>query len=281
MIVTANIEEVRKQRWANPTQSWGLVPTMGALHDGHLDLVRRAKQSNDYTAVTIFINPKQFAANEDLAQYPRDLERDLALLKKEGVDLVFTPTEKMMYPTGFLTRVAVDKLPRRLEGSRRPTHFSGVTLIVCKLFNIVQPTRAYFGQKDAQQTIIIQRMVADLNINTEVVVCPTKRDSSGLALSSRNIYLTPEQRLAAPILNLALTRATEAFNSGAIEAKQLRGIMQETLEMEPLARPDYISIADLETLNEVEQVKNRPVLLSLAVYLGTTRLIDNRVIGKK
>jgi pantoate--beta-alanine ligase len=275
VIVTGEINEVRAARSAANTLTWGLVPTMGYLHEGHLALVRRARSENDRVAVTIYVNPAQFAPTEDLSTYPRNLERDLDLLRPLGVDLIFTPTDAVMYPAGYQTYINVEQLARMLEGSSRPIHFRGVATVVAKLFNILQPTRAYFGQKDAQQTVVIRRMAADLNFNLEVIVCPTVREADGLAMSSRNVYLTPEQRAAAPVLYRALSAARDAYLSGEQNGDALRDILRNTIAAEQLARIDYVSAADLHTLVEVDRVAGNAVLFSLAVFFGKTRLIDN------
>jgi pantoate--beta-alanine ligase len=277
MIVTEDIAEVRAARWADSSLSWGLVPTMGYLHEGHLSLVRWARAENDRLAVTIFVNPTQFSPQEDFAAYPRDLGRDLALLKQEGVDLVITPSNEVIYPPDFQTYVIVEEVTRPLEGAARPTHFRGVATVVAKLFNIVQPTRAYFGQKDAQQTVVIQRMVTDLNFNLEIIVCPTVREADGLALSSRNAYLSTEQRSAATVLYRALSAAKTAFEAGERNGDVLRQLMQDTIAAEPLARLDYVSVAHPTTLAELQMVE-RKALFSLAVFFGRTRLIDNMLV---
>lgn len=277
MIVTEKIAEVRAVRWADPLLSWGLVPTMGYLHEGHLSLVRQARAANDRVAVTIYVNPTQFAPTEDLASYPRDLARDLALLAEEQVDLVFTPGDAIMYPPDFQTAVTVQEVTQHLEGRSRPTHFQGVTTVVAKLFNIVQPTRAYFGQKDAQQTVVLRQMVRDLNFNLEIVVGPTVREPDGLALSSRNKYLSPAGREAATVLYRALKRAQAAYEAGERSGDALRRVMTETIVREPLARLDYVSAADPRTLEEIEQADGG-VLLSMAVFIGDTRLIDNLLL---
>ncbi len=277
MKVTEDINQIRQIRWTDPMASWGFVPTMGYLHEGHLSLVRRAKAENERTAVSIYVNPTQFAPNEDLSSYPRDLARDLALLEVEGVNLVFTPSDAVMYPPGFQTMVTVAELSRPLEGSSRPTHFQGVATIVAKLFHIIQPTRAYFGQKDAQQAVVLRQMVRDLNFNVEMVICPIVREADGLALSSRNKYLTPEQRQAATVLSRALNRAKNAYANGERAAPILRRLMREAITAEPLARLDYVSAADPATLQELKEVKEG-VLLSTAVFFGKTRLIDNILI---
>jgi pantoate--beta-alanine ligase len=274
MKVSGDITEIRQIRWADPSLSWGLVPTMGYLHEGHLSLVRRAKAENERTAVTIFVNPAQFAPTEDLSTYPRNLERDLSLLTAAGVDLVFTPTNETIYPPDFQTTVTVNAVSKPLEGAARPTHFQGVATVVAKLFNIMQPTRAYFGQKDAQQTVVLHQMVRDLNFNLEMVICPTAREADGLAMSSRNAYLSPEQRLVATVLFRALTAVQQAYLQGERDGNRLRQIMLNMIEAEPLARPDYVSAADPLTLQELDIV-GESVLFSTAVFFGKTRLIDN------
>lgn len=255
----------------------GLVPTMGYLHEGHLSLIRRAKAECDHAAVSIFVNPTQFGANEDLSKYPRDLARDLSLIQPLGVDLVWTPTPEIMYPTGYQTWVEVDAMTRPLEGSVRPTHFKGVTTVVAKLFNAVQPHKAYFGQKDAQQAAVIRQMVRDLNFPLEVIVCPTTREADGLAMSSRNKYLEGEDRQAATVLFRALSAARSAYEGGERNAKVLRAKMKEVLASEPRATVQYVSCADYDSLEELETIKGK-TLLSMAVLLGKTRLIDNFVL---
>lgn len=277
MIVTEHIEQVREERWADPSYSWGLVPTMGYLHQGHLSLVQRARSENDRLAVSIFVNPTQFAPNEDLAVYPRDVERDLRLLKDEGVDLVFVPDEKEMYPPGFQTTISVSELSIQLEGASRPTHFKGVATVVAKLFNIFEPTRAYFGQKDAQQAVIIRQMVRDLDYNIDLVICPIVREIDGLAMSSRNVRLSGQQRAAAVILNRALQSAKARLLEGEMDADVLRQLMANAIRDEPLARLDYASVADPGTLVELTSIDRR-ALLSLAVFFGDVRLIDNVLI---
>ncbi len=273
MQVVRTIAEVRAIRRALPGP-WGFVPTMGYLHEGHLSLVRRARAENDRVAVSIFVNPAQFGPHEDYDRYPRDLERDLRLLEPLGVDLVFAPSVEEMYPPGFQTWVIVEEVSRPLEGAARPGHFRGVATVVTKLFHIVQPDRAYFGQKDAQQVAVIRRMVQDLNIPVEIVVCPTVREPDGLAMSSRNTYLNPEERRAATVLFRALQAAKARYEAGERDAERLREAMREVIGAEPLARLDYVSVADPETMQELNRVEGR-ALLSLAVYIGRTRLIDN------
>ena len=277
MKVVTTLEELWEARARLP-EPVGFVPTMGYLHDGHLSLVRCAKRDNRSVAVSIFVNPTQFGPNEDLESYPRDLDRDLSLLEAEGVDLVWTPTAEVMYPPGFQTWVEVEKITKLLEGKYRPGHFRGVTTVVAKLFNGVQPQRAYFGQKDAQQARVIQQMVRDLNYPIEIVVCPIRREPDGLAMSSRNTYLNPEERKAATVLYRALTAAKKAFEQGERDADALRKIMEDTINAEPLARLQYVSCADPDTLEELHG-KIDKALLSMAVFVGKTRLIDNMLVG--
>ena len=276
MQVLTTIQEFRAAKAALPG-SCGLVPTMGFLHAGHLSLVKRALMENDHVAVSIFVNPTQFGPNEDLAAYPRDLDRDLSLLDSLGVDLVFDPSPEVMYPPNYQTYVTVEDVTKYLEGAARPTHFRGVATIVTKLFNIVGAERAYFGQKDAQQTIVIKRMAQDLNMPIDVIICPTQREADGLALSSRNTYLDVEHRRAAPVLYRALKAAKEAFDQGERDGDRLRAIMRETIEAEPLAKLDYVSAADAMTLQElgIPSPGEVGVLLSMAVRVGKPRLIDN------
>jgi pantoate--beta-alanine ligase len=277
MNVVVSLEDLRVAR-GQLTDPLGLVPTMGFLHEGHLSLVRAARGECASVAASIFVNPTQFGPDEDLSTYPRDLDRDLAMLEAEGVDLVWTPTEDVMYPQGFQTWVTIEDVTRPLEGAHRAGHFRGVATVVAKLFNAFQPQRAYFGQKDAQQTIVIKRMVRDLDFPLEIVGCPTVREADGLAMSSRNSYLNTEQRQAARVLFQALSRASEAFNSGERNADALRHLMSETIAGEKLARAEYTSVAHLETLEEL----SGPIegaLLSMAVYVGKVRLIDNMILG--
>ena len=278
MQTVTELAELRRAR-AELGGSLGLVPTMGSLHAGHASLVARARAECDHVAVSIFVNPTQFGPNEDLARYPRDLEKDLALLKDLGADLVWTPAAEAVYPPGFQTWVTVEGLSTPLEGKHRPGHFKGVTTVVAKLFNAFTPQRTYFGQKDAQQAAVIRRMVRDLNFPLEVVVCPIVREPDGLALSSRNAYLSPDERQAATVLHRALTSATRAYRDGEREADMLRALMSSTIAYEPLAREEYVSVADPETLAELDSIE-RAALLSMAVKVGRTRLIDNAVIGE-
>jgi pantoate--beta-alanine ligase len=256
-----------------------LVPTMGYLHDGHLSLVAQAKGDCSAVAASIFVNPTQFGPNEDLSRYPRDVPRDLSLLEAAGVDLVFAPEPAQMYPAGFDTSIIVGGVTECLEGAVRPGHFAGVATVVAKLFNIVQPTRAYFGQKDAQQSVVIRKLVRDLDIPVEIVVAPTVREADGLALSSRNSYLTPTQRAAAPRLFQALSASQRLFDGGERKADVLRDIMRAMIEGEPAMQVDYISVADPLTLQELSTVEQQ-ALVSAAVRLGATRLIDNLMLGE-
>ena len=257
----------------------GLVPTMGYLHEGHLSLARRARVECKSVAVSIFVNPTQFGPNEDLSKYPRDLERDLRLLESVDVDLVWTPSPEVMYPPGFQTWVEVEQVSIPLEGAQRPGHFRGVTTVVTKLFNAVQPQKAYFGQKDAQQAAVIRQMTGDLNFPIDIVVCPIVREPDGLALSSRNVYLSPDERKAATVLHQALTSARSAYEKGERRAEALRQAMKDVLALEPLAQTQYVSCADYGTLQELQERVTGKALLSMAVYFGKTRLIDNEVIG--
>ncbi|GAB4479150.1 MAG: pantoate--beta-alanine ligase [Anaerolineales bacterium] len=278
MQIVTTIQELRQTRKKLPAPL-GLVPTMGYLHEGHLSLVRAARRECASVAVSIFVNPTQFGPQEDLDRYPRDLPRDLALLEAEGVDLVWTPTPQIMYPAGYQTWVTVEQIAAPLEGAMRPGHFRGVTTVVAKLFNVIQPDRAYFGQKDAQQALVIRRLVADLNFPIEIVVCPTVREADGLAMSSRNVYLNPQERQAATVLYRALTAAQAAYHRGERDADTLRQVMQSVLSQEPLAKPQYVSCARLENLQEWQGEVTGKALLSLAVFIGQTRLIDNLVLG--
>ncbi|MGF1507767.1 MAG: pantoate--beta-alanine ligase [Anaerolineae bacterium] len=278
MEIITPIQAMRAVRRAEPELSWGFVPTLGALHEGHLSLVRRARAENDRVVESIFVNPMQFERQSDLQAYPRTVERDADLLNAEGVDVVWTPDEAEMYPPGFQTVVDVQAVTRRLEGEHRPGHLQGVTTIVTKLFNVVRPTRAYFGQKDAQQAAAVRRLVLDLSMDIAIVVCPTEREADGLAMSSRNVLLTQEQRAAAPVLYRALSEAVRAWEAGEHQAEILRSWMKTRIESEPLAQIDYISVADPDTLEELHGPVDR-ALLSLAVYFGDVRLIDNMTVS--
>lgn len=256
----------------------GLAPTMGALHNGHLALVRQGRAENAALAVSLFVNPAQFGAGEDLARYPRDLQRDLALLAAEGVDLVFAPPVAEIYPPGFDTWIEPGAIASRLEGAARPGHFRGVATVVAKLFHIIRPDRAYFGQKDGQQAAVIRQLVRDLNLGLDLVVVPTVRAADGLALSSRNAYLTAGQRAAAPVLYRALQGAEQLYASGTRDADLLRQEVRRVLDGEPLIDGiDYISLAAAATLEELDTLHGR-VMVSAAVRFGSTRLIDNVVV---
>ena len=274
MKVFSEIANIRAERWRDPSLSWGLVPTMGYLHEGHLSLVRQAKRENDRVSVSIFVNPSQFNDPGDLAGYPRNLERDLALLEAEKVDLVWTPSADTVYPPHYQSYIEVEQITRPLEGAARPDHFRGVATVVAKLFNVFQPRRAYFGQKDAQQVAVIKRMVEDLNFNLEVVVHPIVREADGLALSSRNAKLSEAARQQATCLYRALSAAKNAIIEGERDAAQLRARMRMVIEAGDMTRVDYVSVAHPDTLEELETVEES-ALLSLAVFVDGIRLIDN------
>ncbi len=277
MKIFTDISDIRTERWIDLTTTWGLVPTMGFLHKGHLSLVRRARQENDRVGVSIFVNPSQFNDPDDLKVYPRSLDHDLALLKDEGVDLVWTPSSDIVYPAHYQTYVAVEQVTRPLEGAARPGHFRGVATVVAKLFNVFQPHRAYFGQKDAQQLAVITQMASDLDFNLEVVGCPTVREADGLALSSRNANLSPLARQKATCLYLALLTAKNAFIAGQHDAERLRATMLAVIESTDMTRVSYVSVAHPVTLEELDKIQDR-VLLSLAVFVDEVRLIDNMVL---
>ena len=277
MQVAHTIAEMKKLR-RKCKGGVGLVPTMGYLHEGHLELVKQAKSENRVAVATIFVNPTQFGPSEDFKSYPRDLDRDLALLEKVKTDIVFIPSDKEMYPEGYNTWVEVRGITAKLEGKSRPTHFQGVTTVCNKLFNIIEPDRAYFGQKDAQQATVIQKMVTDLNMNLDIVVCPTVRESDGLAMSSRNTYLTKEDRASAVVLHKSLCLAKDMYGKGERDAAAIKRAMESLISGVAAAKLDYISIADTVTLDEVDIIRGR-VLVSLAVRLGKPRLIDNIILG--
>ena len=274
LIETVSEFRVAERSAARPL---GLVPTMGYLHDGHMSLARRARADNATVSASIFVNPTQFAPNEDLAAYPRDMDGDLAKLEEAGVDLVFAPAPQEVYPAGFDTRVDVGEIAAKLEGASRPDHFRGVATVVCKLLTIVRPDKVYFGQKDAQQCLVIKRLNADLNLGAEVVVIPTIRDSDGLALSSRNAYLRDGDRESALTLSRSLNLAREMHQSEILNAKKISTQMRNLIESEPRTSGDYISISDAETLDELDII-DRPALVSLAVRIGDVRLIDNTLL---
>lgn len=275
----AEMKAVAKEAKAQ-NRTIGFVPTMGFLHEGHLSLVRECRKSADVTAVSIFINPLQFGPKEDFKQYPRDLERDSHLLEREGVDYLFIPDEREMYPEGYKTTVEVADLQDKLCGRSRPGHFKGVTTVVLKLFHIVQPDLAFFGQKDAQQALILQKMAEDLNLDVEIRILPIVRDRDGLTLSSRNIYLSERERQAALVLTKSLKDAKIMFEEGERKAANIVGRMKGIIMQEPLARIDYVEIVELEELNPIETI-DRDVLVAAAVYIGKARLIDNIILKAK
>jgi pantoate--beta-alanine ligase len=268
------VEEVRAWRTL-VSGAVGLVPTMGALHDGHLSLIKAARRRDTYVVVTVFVNPTQFGPKEDLSRYPRDLDRDRDLLAAAGVDLLFAPGPAEVYPPGFDTWVEVAGPSRALEGERRPGHFRGVATVVAKLFGIVQPHHAYFGRKDAQQLAVLTKMARDLNLPVEIVPCPIHREPDGLAMSSRNVYLSPAERDAGPVLRRALAEATRLWKGGERDADRLRDAMTDVLAREPLARIDYVSVADPDSFEE-RKGPCETALCLLAVFFGATRLIDNQ-----
>jgi len=269
-----------REALADVPRPLGLVPTMGWLHDGHRSLMAQARAANATTIATIFVNPRQFNEAADYQRYPRNEARDLAICEEEGLDFVFMPAVEEIYPPGFDTTVSVGAVARPLEGAARPGHFDGVATVVAILFNLVGAERAYFGQKDAQQVLVIRQMARDLAIPTEVIACPTVREADGLALSSRNVHLTPDQRVAAPVLRRALVAARDRWTAGERSGDALRDAMWEVLTAEPLATPAYVSVADGQTLAELERVPDgAPALLSLAVRFGPTRLIDNELLA--
>lgn len=276
MKIVAETEEVREQvrQWRKEGLSVGLVPTMGYLHEGHKSLIDKAVQQNDRVVVSVFVNPIQFGPGEDLATYPRDLERDAALCEAAGASLIFHPEKENMYFDDFCTFVDMDGLTKGLCGKTRPTHFRGVCTVVSKLFHIVQPDRAYFGQKDAQQLAVIRRMVRDLNFGITIVGCPIVREADGLAMSSRNAYLGEEERKAALILHKSLALGEKMLKEGERDARKVQKAILERLNTEPLARVDYVELVDAESLEPVEKAE-KPILAAIAVYIGQTRLIDN------
>jgi pantoate--beta-alanine ligase len=273
MKIIETIAEMKSIRYSlNGTV--GFVPTMGYLHEGHLTLARLSHKANDFTVASIFVNPTQFGPNEDFERYPRDYPRDFSLLEKEKCDFVFLPSPVQMYPEGCNTWVDVCKVTDRLEGAIRPSHFRGVATVVVKLFNIVEPDRAYFGQKDAQQCVVVKKMISDLNMNLEMIVVPTVREPDGLAMSSRNVYLSVEERRQAPVLYRALSTAHVMWSEGERDANLLRTAMIDLIKQQPLGKIEYVSIADAASLTELEKVEP-PAVISLAVKFGKTRLIDN------
>ena len=258
----------------------GLVPTMGALHEGHLSLVREARRMCDVVVVSVFVNPAQFGPGEDFEHYPRDLTKDTALLTDYNVDYIFAPTVEEIYPRGFSTYVNVEGLSEQLEGASRPGHFRGVATVVTVLFNTVRPDFAFFGQKDAQQALVIRRLVRDLAFDTEIVLLPIVREDSGLAISSRNLYLTPDEQQSAAVIHLALKKAKAAFKEGERSSGRLAELIRSTIESEPRARLDYVAITDAESLDKVDRIDERPTLVAIAAYIGKTRLIDNMILNK-
>ena len=278
MKIVQTVEEVRTQvkEWRQAGLTVGLVPTMGYLHEGHKSLIDRAVKENDRVVVSVFVNPMQFGPTEDLASYPRDLDRDAALCEGAGAALIFHPEPENMYSPDFSSFIDMNTLIKGLCGKTRPIHFRGVCTVVGKLFNIVQPDKAYFGQKDAQQLAVIRHMVNDLNFNLEVVGCPIIREEDGLAKSSRNTYLSPEERQAALILSKSLNRGQELIEAGEKDAAVIKKAITEMIETEPLAKIDYVELVDWNTLEPVEKIEG-PVLNAIAVYIGKTRLIDNHI----
>ena len=278
MIVHSTVGELNEARssWQRPV---GLVPTMGYLHEGHISLVRAARAESKTVVVSIFVNPTQFGPSEDLSRYPRDMERDLSLLEQEGVDVVFAPPDGAMYPSGYSTWIDVQGVTGILEGASRPGHFRGVATVCNKLFNIVSPERAYFGQKDAQQVAVLKTMVRDLDMNLELIVLPTVREADGVAMSSRNAYLRPDERVAARVLHRALTQAREMQESGVSDADAIRKRMASVVEAEPLAVLEYATVVDPLTFEELDTLQG-PALGVITVRIGTTRLIDNMPLGE-
>jgi pantoate--beta-alanine ligase len=277
MKVISSIPETRAALRQLP-RPHGLVPTMGYLHEGHMSLVHKAREENASVSASIFVNPTQFGPSEDFTTYPRNMDRDLAMLEEAGVDLVYAPPTEVVYPPDFDTYVTVGALTDPLEGTARPGHFRGVATVVAKLFNVLQPDRAYFGQKDAQQALVITKMALDLDFPVEVVVMPTIREPDGLALSSRNVYLAPEERQAALAISRSLREVERLYSAGERDAHRLRAAISAILATEPLLQPEYVSVADRLTLTELDQVGG-PVVVSMAVKVGRTRLIDNVVLG--
>jgi pantoate--beta-alanine ligase len=277
---TQRMRSVSRKVRREQDKTIGLVPTMGALHEGHLSLVREARRMCDTVVVSIFVNPKQFAPTEDFQTYPRDLTKDTMILADYNVDYIFAPAVEEVYPKNFSTHVEVEGLSDQLEGAARPGHFRGVATVLTILFNIVRPDFAYFGQKDAQQTLVVRRLVRDLAMDTEIVVLPTVREESGLAFSSRNAYLSEGERRAAPVLRRALARAESVYGEGERNGRRLAEMVRADIEREPAAQIEYVSVADAETLAPLERLEDRPVLVSLAVRFGKTRLIDNVLLNR-
>lgn len=278
VLKTVRETQAQVKKWKKQGFSVGLVPTMGYLHEGHQSLIKKAVEQNDKVVVSVFVNPIQFAPNEDLATYPRDLEADKKLCESTGADLIFNPEPDEMYPNGFSTHVAMENLTKELCGKTRPTHFGGVCTVVSKLFNIVAPDRAYFGQKDAQQLAIIKRMVLDLNFDIEIVGCPIVREADGLAKSSRNTYLNAEERSAALILSRAIKLGEDMVKNGERSADAVIKAMTDKINTEPLAKIDYVNAVDALAITPVKELEGE-VLVAVAVYIGKTRLIDNFIIS--
>ncbi|MCL2703806.1 MAG: pantoate--beta-alanine ligase [Defluviitaleaceae bacterium] len=276
MITIHAIQETRQQirKWKKSGYSIGFVPTMGALHEGHLSLIQRSAEENDKTAVSIFVNPMQFAPSEDLSSYPRNFIADSEFCEKMGADLIFNPTAEEMYANDFTTFVDMDRVTKELCGKSRPAHFRGVCTVVNKLFNIITPDRAYFGQKDAQQSAVINRMVRDLDMDVEIIRCPIVRENDGLAKSSRNIYLNPAERSAASILSKAIFEGERLVTSGERNPEKVISVMEAIIETEPLAKIDYIKIVDSSSIEKINIIQGS-VLAAIAVFIGKTRLIDN------
>lgn len=280
MVVVKNIDEMKKIcRELRKEKTIGFVPTMGYLHEGHLSLVRRSKKENDITVVSIFVNPTQFGPNEDYNSYPRNLNRDASLLEKEDVDYVFIPEIEQMYPKDYSTYINEEKLSRHLCGRSRPGHFRGVCTVVTRLFNIVKPNRAYFGQKDAQQFRVIRRMVRDLNMDVEVIECPIVREPDGLAMSSRNIYLSTEERNQALALNRSLKIAENLYRSGEKNTERMKEKIVQYLSSFDKIKIDYVEIVSEETLEPVEKIEGK-VVVAIAAWVGKARLIDNTILGE-
>ncbi|MCA1630618.1 MAG: pantoate--beta-alanine ligase [Acidobacteria bacterium] len=277
---TQRMRSVSRKVRREQDRTIGLVPTMGALHEGHLSLVREARRMCDTVVVSIFVNPKQFAPTDDFQTYPRDLTKDTMLLADYNVDYIFAPAVEEIYPKNFSTHVEVEGLSDQLEGAARPGHFRGVATVLTILFNIVRPDFAYFGQKDAQQALVVRRLVRDLAFDTEIVVLPTVREESGLAYSSRNAYLSEGERKAAPVLRRALARAESVYAEGERNGRRLAELVRAEIEREPAAQTEYVSVADADTLDPLERLDDRPVLVSLAVRFGKTRLIDNVLLNR-
>ncbi len=276
MIILQTLKETKEiiRKIKKEGKSIGFVPTMGYLHQGHVSLIHQARQENDFVVVSIFVNPTQFGPNEDFEKYPRDLDRDAMLCKEAGTDLIFHPEASLIYPDNYMTYVDVNQITEKLCGASRPGHFRGVTTIVNKLFNIVEADRAYFGQKDAQQVAVIQKMVEDLNMNIEIIPCPIVREADGLAMSSRNVYLNQEERKAALVLSRSLFNARNAVSSGLKDAAALKAEIISTIASEPLTNIDYVEVVDARTLRDIEKLQGE-ILIALAVKIGKTRLIDN------